>query len=41
MFEEMGAAKASGLLAALTGGLGFTLTAVCLVYGRKWRAKSE
>lgn len=39
IFEEMGDAKAAGLLGALTTGIGFITTAVCLLYGKKWREK--
>jgi len=39
IFEEMGDAKASGLLGALTTGIGFITTTLCLVYGKRWREK--
>ncbi|GAA5821619.1 hypothetical protein JCM3770_005701 [Rhodotorula araucariae] len=37
MYEDMGATRASGLLAGLSGGVGFLLVAVTLAFGRKWR----
>lgn len=41
MFATMGYASAAGLLAALSGGIGFVCTGLCLVYGKKWRASLE
>ncbi|GAA5857965.1 hypothetical protein JCM1840_000986 [Sporobolomyces johnsonii] len=38
IFEQLGDAKASGLLAALVGGFGFICITACLVLGAKWRA---
>ncbi|GAA5824385.1 hypothetical protein JCM11251_000400 [Rhodosporidiobolus azoricus] len=36
-FEEWGAAKAGGLYAGLSGGVGIITIVACLVYGRRWR----
>ncbi|GJN90621.1 hypothetical protein Rhopal_003633-T1 [Rhodotorula paludigena] len=36
-YADLGNVKASGLLAALAGGLGFLLVFATLVFGRKWR----
>ncbi|GAA5967638.1 hypothetical protein JCM8115_007012 [Rhodotorula mucilaginosa] len=38
-YENWGAAKASGMLAAVAGGVGLICIAACLAFGRKWRAK--
>ncbi|KAL8283127.1 hypothetical protein RQP46_005905 [Phenoliferia psychrophenolica] len=41
VFGQLGAAKAGGLLGALAGGVGFITTILCIVFGRRWRQKSE
>lgn len=41
MYEDLGDATAGGILVILVAGVAFSLTLICMLFGKKFRARDE